>query len=82
MMQDVLDEEMQAILKIIGRNVEARRQELGLSQSEAAHAAGISRHTLCDIEQGKKNFRYLTIEAIAQALDTTFAELIKDRLPE
>ena len=81
-MQDMQeDEEMQAILTLIGRNVAAKRQALGLSQREVAQAAGVSRDTLSSIEQGKHNFRYKTIEAIAHALDTTFPELIKEQLP-
>ena len=53
-MQDMQeDEEMQAILTLIGRNVAAKRQALGLSQREVAQAAGVSRDTLSSIEQGK-----------------------------
>lgn len=79
MMQE--DEEMQALLTLIGRNVATRRQTLSLSQQDVARASGVSRDTISCIEQGKHNFRYKTIESIARALDTTFLELIKDQLP-
>ena len=79
-MQDI-QEELQVTLKIIGRNVQSRRQELGLSQRDVAQSAGVSRDTVRCIEQGRHDTRCKTLAAVAQALHTTVAELIKDQLP-
>ena len=63
---------------IIGRNVKARREELGMSCNEVAKACGMSNDTIRHIEDGESNFRAKTLEAIAEVLGLSFADLFKE----
>ena len=63
---------------IIGRNVKARREELGMSRNEVAKACGMSNDTIRHIEDGESNFRAKTLEAIAEVLGLSFADLFKE----
>lgn len=68
---------MHEVRQIIGQNIKARRVELGLSITDVAKASGISKNTIRRIEQSQNNFRCTTMEALAQALDMSLADLIK-----
>lgn len=58
-----------------GDAVRARREELGLTQEDLAHAAGIHRTYLSDVERGTRNVSLVNLERLATALAVTMAEL-------
>ena len=43
-----------------------------------AYEMGISKGNLCDIEHGKRDPRYTTLRAIAEGLDLSIAQLLRD----
>lgn len=47
----------------------------GLNQEDLAHAAGLSVAAYARIERGKSNPTWMTVRAIADALDLGLAEL-------
>jgi transcriptional regulator with XRE-family HTH domain len=60
-----------------GYAVKVRREELGLTQEDLAHAAGIHRTYLSDVERGTRNLSLVNIELLAAALDLSMSELFK-----
>jgi len=60
----------------LGTNIRRLREEKGLSLSELAEKARISKSTLSSLESGKTNPTISTLWAIADALDISFGELI------
>ncbi len=56
--------------------VKACRKLAGLSQTALAKKAGISRNMIVGIENGTMNPSYLTLVAIAEALEVLLKELI------
>jgi transcriptional regulator with XRE-family HTH domain len=74
-----------------GARVRARREELGLTQEELAHRAGISRNQIQNIEHSRNNARddsgrrvggvgnprLDTVWAISVALEIDVAELVR-----
>jgi transcriptional regulator with XRE-family HTH domain len=63
-------------LSNLGKNIKRKREEKNLSLSALAKKAGISKSNLSGIEEGKINPTINTLWSIANALNTTFAELI------
>lgn len=59
-----------------GQNVRGRRQELGLSQEDLAHRAGMHFTAISKLERGEREPRLHTIVAVAAALDATPAQLL------
>jgi transcriptional regulator with XRE-family HTH domain len=60
-----------------GFAVKVRREELGLTQEELAHRAGIHRTYLSDVERGGRNLSLVNIERLALALQLPMAELFQ-----
>lgn len=61
----------------MGKRIAARRQELGLTQAEAAERAGVSPGYWSRIETGSRTpNRIRSLERIADALDWTLEELM------
>lgn len=60
----------------LGATVRARREELSLSQEEAAYRAGYDRTYWGRIERGDANPTLLTLQAIAGALGLATAQLL------
>ena len=58
-----------------GFAVKVRRDELGLTQEELAHRAGIHRTYLSDVERGSRNVCLLNIERLAAALSLPLSAL-------
>ena len=58
-----------------GFAVKARREELGITQEELAHRAGIHRTYLSDTERGTRNVSLVSIEKLAAALEMSLSEL-------
>lgn len=52
----------------VGNRIIARREELGMTQTELAIQAGITQQTLSHIESGKRAVRVDTLSKIAAAL--------------
>ena len=59
-----------------GERVRRLREGAGLSQEELAHAAGIDRSYMSDIERGTTNVTLETMARIATGLRTTLAALV------
>ena len=64
--------------KTLGQNIKARREELGLTKVDLCIAANIQRPILDRIEIGLGNIRLDTLQSLADALDTTPPELLKE----
>ena len=62
---------------VLGFNVETMRSSLGMSATDFAEYAGISRMRLSTIESGTANVTLETLEKLARALGTDPWELIK-----
>ncbi len=63
-------------VKELSRQVQARRKEKGISQTELAEFAGISRNYISLIERGEaKNISIKVINHLAIALGTSLGEL-------
>jgi y4mF family transcriptional regulator len=52
----------------IGKQVRERRKALGISQRDLSELAGVSLHTLSDIESGKANPTMATLERVLTPL--------------
>jgi transcriptional regulator with XRE-family HTH domain len=66
---------MASLQEIVGGNIRAQRQNLGLSQQALADRAGLSRRMVTLIEAGDGNASLATLDRLAEALDLTFARL-------
>jgi transcriptional regulator with XRE-family HTH domain len=64
--------------KVVGRNLRARRRAQGLSQEEFAHAIGVHRTYLGDVERGKRNLSLKWLERIAIELDIDARSLLEE----
>ncbi|MBK7404231.1 MAG: helix-turn-helix transcriptional regulator [Phycisphaerales bacterium] len=60
----------------IGDQIRARRQYLGITQTELADRSGVSKAMICDVEAGKKNPTIRLLGQIAAGLDCPISELI------
>ena len=67
----------QNILVEFGKNVRELRKAQGLSQEELAFRAELHRTYIGMIERAEKNITLLNIQKIANALDTSIADLFK-----
>ena len=67
-----------AILIGLGRQIRARRIEMGLSQEALANLAGIDRSHMGKIERGERNVTILNIERIAKVLECPPSTLLED----
>ena len=54
---------------LVGQNVRKRRLEMGMSQEELAHKAGLHRTYVGGIERGERNPSLSSLAKIADALD-------------
>jgi DNA-binding XRE family transcriptional regulator len=63
--------------KILGHNIKEGRKRMGnMPQKELADLAGISRHTLIDIESGRRDTSLYNIVEIAKHLNTPLLQLL------
>jgi len=65
------------ILPDLGRRLREAREERGLSLSEVAREAGLSRRHLTEAEAGRANLSVLALGAIASALGRTASRLLE-----
>lgn len=64
------------VLACVGANVRRLRAASGLSQSDLAEAAGVSRRTIVNLEAGSANVSLSSLDTIADALGVTFVDLV------
>ena len=64
------------VLVAFGRAVRQARDNVGLSQEELAHLAGIDRSYMSSIERGGQNVGMISAARIAQTLGMSLAELM------
>jgi transcriptional regulator with XRE-family HTH domain len=64
--------------RTLGRNVRARRLELGLSQEAYAEQLGFHRTYLGSVERGERNLSLQSVEHLADLLDVLPLELLAD----
>lgn len=60
----------------IGKRVRARREEIGISQTELALMTKLSQSCISELENGKYSPTAVTLMKISQALRTTVGDLI------
>lgn len=65
----------QRILAIVGANIVARREKLGMSQRALAEKASVDRVFLRHVEQGNRAATLVFLAKLADALDTTIEKL-------
>lgn len=72
------------LLAGVSRAIQERREEIGLSQEEVAHRAGLHRTYISDIERGARNPSLKTLSRLSEALEVPTSTLIRrgeDRMP-
>ncbi len=62
----------------VGRNLKGLRKERGWSQEELAFESGLHRTYISGIERGARNPTVLVLARIAETLNVTMTELVKD----
>lgn len=68
-------------VKIDGRHVSAARDLLKITQEELAAAAGVSTHSVINLENGKTVTRAKTLEAVREALERRGIEFTNGNSP-
>jgi HTH-type transcriptional regulator, competence development regulator len=71
--------------EVVGQVLRAFRDKAGLSQEDAAHAAGLHRAQYGHYEQGRNAVSFVLMLRIAKALDVSIEELsaaVEQGLPE
>jgi transcriptional regulator with XRE-family HTH domain len=71
-----VSEDPDLLLSQIGLRITRRRQELGLTQRAVAEKAGMQQANFYRIENGEQNVTIRTLCKIADALETTVADLV------
>jgi transcriptional regulator with XRE-family HTH domain len=66
------------LVQLLGRNVRAHRQRLGLTQEALAFDAGMKRSYLVELEAGKRNPSVRAVERLSKALGVRPAQLLED----
>lgn len=64
------------LVRRFGRNVQRLRKEAGISQEDFAHAAGVARSYMSDVERGARNPTLNVVERIAKALGVSPSALL------
>jgi len=72
------DEDKSSLVRGLGERIAKRRRSRGISLERLAYEMGISKGNLSDIEHGKRDPRYTTLRAIAEGLDLSLAQLLRD----
>ena len=61
----------------VGEQIKKARLQAGISQEELSFRSGLHRTYISDVERGNRNLTIKSLVAIARALKTTPAELLK-----
>lgn len=67
------------LIRILAKNLHARRRQAGLSQEELAEMAGVSRETIHRLEHGEINPHVETVGKLADALQLSVSALLAER---
>ena len=65
------------VIHNIAANLRRIRQQRGLTQDALAQSAGVSRRMLVNIEAHESNVSFATLDRLANALNLSFAELVR-----
>jgi len=65
------------VLEHVAGNVRRLRQAGGLSQEQLAQRSGLSRRTIINLEAGEANISLAGLDRVADALGSSFSELIR-----
>lgn len=63
-----MDNKKDSLAPDIGRRIAIRRNQLGLTQAEAAELSGLTQQFFASVETGKKNMRADSIIRVSKAL--------------
>jgi len=72
-----MSEKKEMLIKL-GKQIAKIRRNRGLTIEKLAYEAGISKGNLSDIENGNRDARYSSLYAIAENLDISISQLLKD----
>lgn len=67
-----------ALVRILADNIKAFRRSKGLSQESLAEKCNLHRTYIGAVERGERNVTLSTLEAIAEALGVSVAELLTE----
>jgi transcriptional regulator with XRE-family HTH domain len=67
------------IQKLIGARIKELRKELGETQEEMAHRAGIDKTYWNEVENGKRNVSVVNLNKIIAALGWNFRDFFNDK---
>ncbi|MEK7570904.1 MAG: helix-turn-helix transcriptional regulator [Patescibacteria group bacterium] len=62
--------------KAIGKKIQKRRKQIGITQEEAAERAGISRAYMGYIEQGRHAPSLEVLQKVAKALKSSMSDFV------
>jgi transcriptional regulator with XRE-family HTH domain len=65
-------------LETLGQRIRKKREELGLSQEKFAEKCEFDRTYISLLERGKRNISFTNLLRIADGLEISASELIKD----
>lgn len=65
-------------VRMVGDVIRKLRRDMGLSQRELGRRAGVSGRYIGHLEQGRREGKRDTLEAIAQALEVTYVDLVSE----
>jgi transcriptional regulator with XRE-family HTH domain len=64
------------LLKAVGKVVQGKRQEMGISQEELAKRSHLHRTYISDVERGSRSVSLVTLCKLAEALDTHASTMV------
>ena len=67
---------------IVGKNIRALREKLGLSQDVFADDCEVHRTYIGSVERGERNITLITLARIAKAAKTTPVDLLTEKQPK
>lgn len=70
------DVQFDPMLKAVGRIVQERRSNLGISQEELARRSKLHRTYISDVERGSRSVSLITLCKLADALDITASVIV------
>ncbi|WP_198912211.1 helix-turn-helix domain-containing protein [Acetobacter fallax] len=66
------------VLSYVSQNLRRLRKDSGMSQDALAKASGLSRRTIVNLESGDTNISLASLDRLAEALSTSFVQLVAD----
>lgn len=67
------------LLCVLSRNIQEYRSEKSLSQEELAEKCGLHRTYIGSIERGERNVTLSTLEILANSLDISISQLLRNK---